>query len=312
MDVTRRPVALPPTGRDEGFPLLDLLPVVAAAGDAILRWCGAVLPQARAKADASPVTVADETAHAVLEAGLSRLRPGLPVLSEEGRIPRHAVRAHWKRFLLVDPLDGTRGFLNGEGDFAVCVALVEQGHPEAGILHFPALGVTWYGGRRHGAWRVEHGAPPEPVHAARAVPLLPALPVVLQGRAARTPKLDAYLAAHGELLSAAFPGRPLRLPVAPPMGVAAQDALRAALFPHLRMQAGGPLKFCLLAEGVAHLFPCMHPTWEWDTAPGQALLEGAGGAVWQMDGAPLGYNKPDLRNGFFLAVGPRDAGRAPR
>ncbi|MDR3043888.1 MAG: 3'(2'),5'-bisphosphate nucleotidase CysQ [Desulfovibrio sp.] len=284
------------------FPLRDLLPLVMEAGRAILHWCGGAAPRTRRKADDSPVTEADEASQAVLAQGLARLRPGLPVLSEEGRIPPHAERAGWPRFLLVDPLDGTRGFLNGEGDFAVCMALVEHGFPTAGILHFPALGVTWFGGRACGAWRLEHDAPPEPVRAARA---FPQRATVMQGRVRRTPRLDAYLAAHADIRSAAFPGRPgAPAPVPMPPDTAAQDRLRAGLFPHRRMQAGGPLKFCLVAEGVAHVFPCMHPTWEWDTAPGQALLEGAGGTVTLLDGTPLAYNKPDLRNEFILAVGP--------
>jgi len=284
------------------FPLRDLLPLVIEAGRAILHWCGGAAPRTRRKADDSPVTEADEASQAVLAQGLARLRPDLPVLSEEGRIPPHAERAGWPRFLLVDPLDGTRGFLNGEGDFAVCMALVERGRPTAGILHFPALGVTWFGGRACGAWRLEHDAPPEPVRAAR---VFPQRATVMQGRVRRTPRLDAYLAAHADICSAAFPGRPgAPAPVPMPSDTAAQDRLRAGLFPHRRMQAGGPLKFCLVAEGVAHVFPCMHPTWEWDTAPGQALLEGAGGTVTLLDGTPLAYNKPDLRNEFILAVGP--------
>lgn len=299
------------TGQDDGsrtgaapFPLCDLLPLMEAAGRTILHWCGGAAPRTRRKADDSPVTEADEASQAVLARGLARLRPDLPVLSEEGRIPPHAERAGWPRFLLVDPLDGTRGFLNGEGDFAVCMALVEHGVPTAGILHFPALGVTWYGGRGCGAWRVEHGAPPEPVRAART---FPQRATVMQGRVRRTPRLDAYLAAHADIRSAAFPGRPgSPAPVPMPPDAAAQDRLRAGLFPHRRMQAGGPLKFCLVAEGVAHVFPCMHPTWEWDTAPGQALLEGAGGTVTLLDGGPLTYNKPDMRNGFIVAVGPSE------
>ncbi|MGJ3522532.1 3'(2'),5'-bisphosphate nucleotidase CysQ family protein [Nitratidesulfovibrio sp. D1] len=298
-------------GRDTVFPLLDLLPLVEAAGAVILDWCGGAVPHIRRKADDSPVTEADDASQAVLAEGLARLRPDLPVLSEEGRIPPHAERAGWPRFLLVDPLDGTRGFLNGEGDFAVCVALVERGRPTAGILHFPALGVTWYGGRGYGAWRVEHGPAPEPVRAART---FPRRATVMQGRVRRTPRLDAYLAAHPDIRSAAFPGRsgaPAPAPVPMPPDPAAQDRLRAGLFPHRRMQAGGPLKFCLVAEGVAHVFPCMHPTWEWDTAPGQALLEGAGGVVTLLDGTPLAYNKPDLRNGFILAVGPSGGAGGP-
>ncbi len=171
--------------------------------------------------------------------------------------------------------------------------------------------MTWYGGRGYGAWRVEHGPAPEAVRAART---FPPRATVMQGRVRRTPRLDAYLAAHPDIRSAAFPGRsgaPAPAPVPMPPDPPAQDRLRAGLFPHRRMQAGGPLKFCLVAEGVAHVFPCMHPTWEWDTAPGQALLEGAGGVVTLLDGTPLAYNKPDLRNGFILAVGPSGGAAEP-
>ncbi len=243
----------------------QLLALAVAAGEAILQWYGTQVP-VQMKEDETPVTPADEAAHAVLAAGLARLLPKVPVISEEGGLPPAHERAAWSRYLLVDPLDGTKGFLRQNGQFTVNVAYLENHVPVAGILHVPLQGRTYCGAAGGGAFRYDRGrAEPQRIHTNRN--LAATGPVVLQSNVDKTPRLDAYL--HGT--------------------------------PHTRLRAGSAYKFCLLAEGAAQLFPCLHPTWEWDTAAGHALVAAAGGTVTDMRGAPLVYGKPTLLNDWFLA-----------
>ncbi|GFM38625.1 3'(2'),5'-bisphosphate nucleotidase CysQ [Desulfovibrio psychrotolerans] len=248
----------------EVFP--QLLALAVSAGDTILQWYGTPMP-VQMKEDETPVTPADEAAHALLAEGLARLLPGIPVISEEGGLPPAQERAAWSRYLLVDPLDGTKGFLRQNGQFTVNVAYMDNHVPVAGIVHVPLQGCTYCGvADGGGAFRYEGGrAEPQRIHTNRSVPATG--PVVLQSNVDKTPRLDAYL--HGT--------------------------------PHTRLRAGSAYKFCLLAEGAAQLFPCLHPTWEWDTAAGHVLVAAAGGTVTGMRGAPLVYGKPTLLNDWFLA-----------
>ncbi len=221
------------------------------------------------KEDESPVTPADEAAHRCLVDGLGRFVPDVPVISEEGSLPSPEERAAWSEYFLVDPLDGTKGFIARNGQFTVNIAFMAHHVPVAGIIHVPLQGVTYFGVHGGGAYRLDaaHGADgvAHPIHTCARVGA--SGPVVLQSNVDRTPRLDAF------------------------MGEA----------PHTRLRAGSSLKFCLLAEGQAQLFPCLHPTWEWDTAAGQAILEAAGGQVRGMEGEPFEYGKSTLLNGWFVA-----------
>lgn len=224
------------------------------------------------KADDSPVTSADLRAHALILQALHTLTPAWPVLSEESPLPPFAERAQWQDYWLIDPLDGTREFLSRNGEFTVNIALIRHGAPVLGVVHAPVSGESWMGIPGSGAWKSAAGGPWQSIHSA---PLNPALLRVLGSRR------------HG--------------------GDALQGLL-ARLQPHFAQislsTTGSSLKFCLLAEGQADFYPRLAPTSEWDTAAAQAVLEAAGGAVWQEDLQPLRCNRGEsVTNPSFLAVG---------
>ena len=213
----------------------------------------------RLKADASPVTAADEAAEAVILAGLAGLTPSIPVVAEEtvaaGRIPALDDGPFW----LVDPLDGTKEFISKNGEFTVNIALIEGGAPVLGVVLAPALGKVWWGAVGHGAMmRDEAGERPI---VARARPAEGA--VAVASRSHSDAQTEAFLDAEG---------------------VAE------------RISAGSSLKFCLVAEGRADLYPRFGRTMEWDVAAGHAVLSAAGGRVTTRDGAPFRYRKPGLRS----------------
>lgn len=219
------------------------------------------------KPDGSPLTQADRTAHEILAAGLHRLAPDIPLLSEESAAAPYSVRAAWERFWLVDPLDGTREFVSRNGEFAVNLALVERGQPVLGVVHVPVWGVSYYACRGRGAFKHRDTEPPRALRI-RSRP--DGMPVVAVSRSHAGPHLAAFLAHLG---------------------------------PHATVPMGSSLKLCLVAEGTADVYPRLGPTMEWDTAAAQCILEEAGGQVLDRDGRALAYNKPDLRNPWFVAGG---------
>jgi 3'(2'), 5'-bisphosphate nucleotidase len=225
-----------------------------------------------AKDDRSPLTEADLASHRLLVAGLEALTPDIPVLSEESAALDPAERRAWPRLWLVDPLDGTREFVKKNGEFCVCIALVEHGVPMLGLVHAPVTGVTWSALAGEGAWRREAGA--DDVALGAKVPSPDAQAGVGLRVAASRSHLDPRTAALLE-----------RLPEAE------------------RVPMGSALKFGLLAEGRLDLYPRFGPTSEWDTAAGQCLVEAVGGAVLDLEGRALRYNQRDtLLNGDFIAV----------
>lgn len=222
----------------------------------------------RAKADHSPVTAADLAAHRCIVAGLAKLTPDIPVLSEEAT---HAVtlekRRAWSRYWLVDPLDGTREFLKRNGEFTVNIALIDDGVAVFGVIQSPVSGAVWHGAPGQGAFRRD-GDAERPIATRRpaTAPLR-----VAASRSHLDPRTAALLARIGE---------------------------------HESIGLGSSLKFCLLAEGGMDAYPRMGPTSEWDTAAGQAILEAAGGRVLDLRGRPFRYNQRDtLLNGDFIALG---------
>ncbi|MGD0719811.1 MAG: 3'(2'),5'-bisphosphate nucleotidase CysQ [Roseiarcus sp.] len=233
----------------------------------------------RAKKDASPVTIADEQAETLILAELRARASSIPIVAEES-VARGAQDAIGPSFILVDPLDGTREFIAGNGEFTINIALVRDAAPVAGAVYAPALGRLWFGGEHAFVCEAAVGAPlpersawrPIETRAAPAEGL-----VALASRSHCDPATEAFLA---------------RLPIGE------------------RRSAGSSLKFCALAEGLADVYPRFGPTMEWDTAAGDAVLRAAGGAVLAEDGRPLRYGKIDgqLRNGGFVAWGdPRRA-----
>ncbi|WP_233198570.1 MULTISPECIES: 3'(2'),5'-bisphosphate nucleotidase CysQ [Luteimonas] len=241
-----------------------------AAADAILAVYAEAFDVER-KADASPVTAADVAAHRVIETGLRRLTPDIPVLSEESTVVvSTATRRAWPRMWLVDPLDGTREFVKRNGEFTVNIALIEDGVAVFGVIQAPVTGTLWHGAPGHGAFRRDGGSETAIRVRRRADAPADALRVAAS-RSHRDPRTTALLARIGD---------------AEPMPL------------------GSSLKFCRLAEGGLDVYPRFGPTSEWDTAAGQAILEGAGGAVLDPQGRPFRYNQRDtILNGDFIALG---------
>jgi 3'(2'), 5'-bisphosphate nucleotidase len=221
------------------------------------------------KQDGSPLTLADQAANQLIVTRLEVLTPELPVLSEESATIAYSDRARWKRFWLVDPLDGTREFVKRNGEFTVNIALIEDGRAILGVVHVPVTGVTYSGCIGAGAWREERGG----LRRAIGVRPCPARPVVVASRSHAGEALQAYLEQLGD---------------------------------HDTISMGSSLKLCLVAEGTADLYPRLGPTSEWDTAAAQAIVEAAGGRVTDINGAPLRYNKPDILNPWFLVSGAGD------
>ena len=223
----------------------------------------------RGKADASPVTEADERAEALIVPALQALTPAWPVVAEEAmaRGAAPAPAALGDGFWLVDPLDGTREFVSRNGEFTVNIALVRQGVPVLGVVYVPVADRLYAGLQGQGAWLQEGGR--RAAVRCRAQP--PEGPTLAGSRS------------HGDeaALTAWLQGRP----------VAA------------RITAGSSLKFGLVAAGQADLYPRLGRTMEWDTAAGDAVLRAAGGCVQDLAGAPLRYGKPGFENPHFVARG---------
>ena len=226
----------------------------------------------RAKDDDSPVTRADEAADAIISAGLREAFPDVTLVTEE-QAATHSRSA--ATFLIVDPLDGTKEFVQRRGDFTVNIALVEDGVPTRGVVYAPAKGRLFYT-EASGA-SVEEAGPHDPAAPGETAPIRVATPDdgalrVVASKSHRDAATDEYLAryATSEIVA-----------------------------------AGSSLKFCLVATGEADLYPRLGRTMEWDTAAGDAVLRGAGGRmVRHEDHAPFDYGKPGYANGFFVAHAP--------
>ncbi|HXZ14460.1 MAG TPA: 3'(2'),5'-bisphosphate nucleotidase CysQ [Roseiarcus sp.] len=250
--------------------------VALAAGPAVMDVYAADV-RVSSKTDGSPVTLADERAEAVICERLANVSPDTPVVAEERTAAGGLVRIG-ARFLLVDPLDGTKEFITRNGEFTINVALVAAGRPLAGAVYAPALGRLWFGGERAFVCDIPVGQElpqPEGWRQIRARPAPEGL-VAVASRSHCDAATETFLA---------------RLPVTD------------------RRASGSSLKFCLIAEGVADVYPRFGPTMEWDTAAGDAVLRAAGGVVLDSSGAPLGYGKTGagMRNGAFVAWGDRAA-----
>lgn len=253
--------------------LEELTTIVSAANAAILAACAKKL-ETRSKADASPVTAADHAAEAVILEGLARVLPGAAVVSEEAAARPSSLP---ETFVLVDPLDGTRELIAGRDEYTVNVAIVVAGQPQLGIVAAPAQGMLWRGIVGSGAERLRL-APGQPAAAAVEVRPIHARPCPPSGLVA---------AASRSHLDAATQAFLARLPVAE------------------HRSSGSAIKFCLLAEGLADVYPRLSTTCEWDVAAGHAMLAAAGGTVMRPDGGPLGYGgiDADFRVPAFLAWG---------
>ena len=258
------------------MPELDaLLRIAREAGELILRVYRQDF-QVNQKNDQSPVTEADMAAHHHILAELTRLTPQIPVLSEESAEQVGPERMDWQRYWLVDPLDGTREFLDGKPDFTVNIALVRNFEPAVGVVYAPVRGEL-YAGRPGRAEFAKIGADyAVTTRQAVSVRKAPSRPLVLASRSHRTPQTDAFIDSLKNVDCCAI---------------------------------GSSLKFGLLARGEADLYPRFGPTMEWDTAAGDAVLRAAGGRTMTLDGKPLTYGKRngpsgvDFANPWFVATG---------
>ncbi len=211
------------------------------------------------KDDDSPLTKADRVSHELIKAGLSALAPTIPLISEEGKEVAYEERQAWQRFWLVDPLDGTKEFIKRNGEFTVNIALVESNRPIAGVIYAPVWDALYFTGRDGRAYKSEGRAEARPLQTNTSFG---------EGIIALKSRSHAG-SGEGEFFG--------RHKVKESFGV------------------GSSLKFCLIAEGRADMYYRHGPTWEWDSAAGQAILQAAGGIVLEGDHR-LHYNKATLKN----------------
>jgi 3'(2'), 5'-bisphosphate nucleotidase len=221
------------------------------------------------KPDRSPVTTADLTAHQVICERLgTTLKPQLPIVSEESAPAPFPVRRPWRRYWLIDPLDGTREFIKGNGEFSVNIALIEDHQPVLGVVYAPTKALSYFACQGCGAHKQSGTGPVQPIHTRKA--RMDRLTVV-GSRSHATEALTAFLQRLG---------------------------------PHQLVSMGSALKACLVAEGSADLYPRFGPTSEWDTGAAQCIVEEAGGGISDLEGTQLRYNtKSSLVNPPFVTYG---------
>ena len=247
--------------------LKPTLKLAKQAGRAILEVYQQTEVKTTYKDDKSPLTAADLASHNVLVAGLNKLTPEIPILSEESKTIAIEERQSWRRFWLLDPLDGTKEFIKRNGEFTVNIALIESGVPVLGVVYAPVLNTAYWGLTGQGAFKQVDNNEPQ------------AIEVQLYKEGAL--KLVASRS-HANAETVEF-----------------IDKLKAD-FSVETLSIGSSLKLCLVAEGKAHIYPRFGPTMEWDTAAAQCVVEQAKGKVSTLQGEPLRYNKDDLLNPYFI------------
>lgn len=224
------------------------------------------------KADSSPLTEADQKANEIIIKALKEHYPHIPIISEENKMVPYEVRKQWNAFWLVDPLDGTKEFVKKNGEFTVNIALIEHGNPTFGVVHVPATGVTYYGIPGKGSYCVQRGKEPKQMEHNPIPYADKAHVVVVASRSHLTQETEDFVAdlkANGKTVD--------------------------------YLSSGSSLKFCLVAEGKADVYPRFGPTMEWDTAAAHAVALGAGRHVYKANTAePLTYNKENLLNPYFV------------
>ena len=220
------------------------------------------------KDDHSPLTAADLASHECIATGLAKIAGEFPVLSEESAIIPFDQRRGWETYWLIDPLDGTKEFIKRNGEFTVNIALIHQNKPVLGVVYAPVSKTSFFSMAGSGAYKMTGLEKPMPI-LVRSPASHP--PVVVGSRSHLTEEVKAYLLRLGD---------------------------------YTMKPVGSSLKFCLVAEGEADLYPRFGPTSEWDTAAAHCIVESAGGRVVNLLGEPLRYNtKPSLLNPFFLVFG---------
>ncbi len=261
--------------------LTELLTIAKEAGDAILDVYDSDFTVER-KEDKSPLTLADKRSDEIIFSALSRLYPEIPILSEEGRSIPFTEREEWEYLWLIDPLDGTKEFVKRNGEFTVNIALIHNSEPVVGVIYIPITQVFYFAKSGLGAYKRAYTREMESIdednellQGSERLPLPDALNrpfTVVGSRSHMSQETEGYInelkKVHGEFAI---------------------------------ISAGSSIKICMVADGRADVYPRFGPTMEWDTAAGQAIVEGAGGAL--VDAAtnePLSYNRENLLNSSFI------------
>ena len=220
------------------------------------------------KQDGSPLTEADQAAHEYIVEQLQILTPDIPVLSEESSKIDYQERSSWNTFWLVDPLDGTKEFVKRNGEFTVNIALIQEGQPVLGVVHAPAKDVTYYAAQGVGAFKDEATKQENPI------------------------AVGNYQGGSATVVASRSHAGDAIVNFLKDLAVAEGEPETASM--------GSSLKLCLVAEGVADVYPRLGLTSEWDTAAAHCVVEVAGGTVTDLEGNRLVYNKPDILNPFFI------------
>ncbi len=242
--------------------LVALLLLAKEAGEGILKIYTAGF-EVVLKEDHSPLTLADQISHDIIVKGLEALTPRIPVISEEGKDTPYETRKDWEAYWCVDPLDGTKEFVKRNGEFTVNIALMYHNEPVFGVIYVPVTGELYYGGEGIGSWKEDAAGNKKQIYADK--------------------QSEEWIAVGSK-------------------SHASHD--EANLLKQYNVQSttaiGSSLKFCLIAEGKAHIYYRQGPTMEWDTAAGQAIAVYSGAIMTDANGEPFKYNKPSLLNGSFL------------
>jgi 3'(2'), 5'-bisphosphate nucleotidase len=243
--------------------LSEVAVLIKKAGSRILYIYNSDNFETRLKEDLSPLTAADSASHVLITEGLKKLKAGVPVLSEESQTVPYDVRKEWDEYWLVDPLDGTKEFIKRNGEFTVNIALIKKNIPVMGFVYAPVLDLSYFAQEGKGAYKKSKEGPIQKIAVRHDFQ---------QGIKAVASR------SHESRESGFFDNLGVR--------------------EYVRM--GSSLKFCLVAEGLAHLYPRFLPTMEWDTAAAHCVAQEAGAEVTDLSGKPLQYNKKDLLNPSFI------------
>lgn len=244
--------------------LKEIIETAKQAGEAILKYYDDEVEVVQ-KDDNSPLTKADLAAHHIIVDALKKIDPETPVISEESGIPDYVDRKDWSTFWIVDPLDGTKEFIKKNGEFTVNIALIDDGIPVMGVVYVPDKKTTYYASREEGAFKQVGGDEPQRIFSVASSPEENLTAV--QSRSHGSDSLVNQLREKGLQVTETIP-------------------------------AGSSIKFCLVAEGAADIYPRMGPTMEWDVAAGDCVYRYS--AREGVHPSPLKYNKPDLKNSGFL------------
>ncbi len=239
----------------------SLIPLICEAGDSVRAIYDRGTVEYSLKEDRSFLTEADHASQRILAEGLAAIAPDIPVLSEEAKAVEYSIRKNWEEYFLIDPVDGTREFVKRIPEFTVNIALIRRGRPVIGLVHLPMERITYIGEDGAGAYRIKQTAERLPLKSGGNARL-----TVLLSRTDFSPPLENLL-----------------------MKLSNPDVKRM----------GSSLKFCLVAEGFADLYPRLKPSMEWDTAAGTVVVEQSGGIVCDLSGGDILYNREDLVNPPF-------------